>query len=70
MFSDVMMPGGMSGIELARRARGIAPRMRIMLASGYPLPALQEQHGALDEFTLLSKPYRLADIVRTLRMPE
>jgi PAS domain S-box-containing protein len=67
LFSDVMMPGGISGIELARRARAIAPEMRIVLASGYPLPALQQQHGALDEFTLLTKPYRLADIVRSLR---
>jgi CheY-like chemotaxis protein len=69
LFSDVMMPGGMSGIELARHARALAPKMRIMLASGYPLPALpalQQQHGTLDDFTLLSKPYRLADIVRTL----
>jgi CheY-like chemotaxis protein len=67
LFSDVMMPGGMSGIELAREVRRRLPRMRIMLASGYPLPALQAQHGALDEFVLLNKPYRLADIVRQLR---
>jgi PAS domain S-box-containing protein len=67
LFSDVMMPGGMNGVELARRARAIAPRMRITLASGYPLPALRDAHGALDEFTLLAKPYRLVDIVRSLR---
>jgi len=67
LFSDVMMPGGMSGIELARRARDIAPGIRITLASGYPLPALREAHGALDEFTMLAKPYRLVDIVRSLR---
>src|SRR6202007_55643 len=39
LFADVVMPKGMSGIELARQARAINPDLRILLASGYPLSA-------------------------------
>lgn len=38
-----------------------------MLASGCPLPALTEQHGNLDEFTFIIKPYRLTELVRASR---
>jgi hypothetical protein len=39
-----------------------------MLASGYPLPALKQRHGMeLNEFAFVNKPYRLADLARTLR---
>lgn len=65
LFSDVMMPG-MSGIELARHAREMAPGLKIILASGYPVPALRT-HGGLDEFDFISKPYRLSEIVKKLR---
>jgi len=65
LFSDVMMPG-ISGIELARKARAMAPTMKVILASGYPVPALRV-HGGLDEFDYISKPYRLSEIVKKLR---
>ncbi|MGB9992449.1 hybrid sensor histidine kinase/response regulator [Massilia sp. SM-13] len=69
LFSDVMMPNGMTGIELARQVRERYPAIKIILASGYPLPALRSQHEGIGDFVLLSKPYRLADLARHLRMP-
>ncbi|MFC7513420.1 PAS domain S-box protein [Herbaspirillum sp. GCM10030257] len=68
LFSDVMMPS-MSGIELAKRARRLRPDMKILLASGYPLPALKAQHNGVDEFAFINKPYKLADLARRLRLP-
>ncbi|UGQ46930.1 hybrid sensor histidine kinase/response regulator [Massilia endophytica] len=68
LFSDVMMPNGMTGIELGRAVREHYPQIKIILASGYPLPALREQQG-LQDFVILSKPYRLADLARHLRTP-
>jgi PAS domain S-box-containing protein len=68
LFTDVVMPKGIDGIQLARSARDLRPDVRIVLASGYPLPALREQHGSLGDFTFIHKPYRLADLVRTLGM--
>jgi CheY-like chemotaxis protein len=68
LFTDVMMPHGMSGIELARKTRKLSPHTKIILASGYPLPALKNQHGDLDEFIFMNKPYRLSELAKKLRM--
>jgi CheY-like chemotaxis protein len=67
LFSDVVMPNGVSGIVLGRSAAKVRPDLKIVLVSGYPLPALKEEHGSLDEFVFLNKPYRLADLARSLR---
>jgi len=67
LFTDVVMPHGMNGIELASYTREHYPRTKIMLASGYPLPALKQRHGKdLSEFAFVNKPYRLSDLARTL----
>jgi PAS domain S-box-containing protein len=68
VFSDVMMPNGMSGIELARLARALNPDLKILLASGYPLPALKGHDMSVSEFAFINKPYRLADLARKLRV--
>ncbi|MFM0572473.1 PAS domain S-box protein [Paraburkholderia caledonica] len=68
LFTDVVMPDGIDGIQLARSTRELRPDVRIVLASGYPLPALRAQHGNLSDFAFIHKPYRLADLVRTLGM--
>jgi PAS domain S-box-containing protein len=67
VFTDVIMPNGMSGIELARQTRRRWPKIKSILASGYPLPALKAEHGNIDDFPFVSKPYRLSDIARKLR---
>jgi PAS domain S-box-containing protein len=68
LFTDVMMPNGMSGIELAHFTREHYPAIKIILASGYPLPAIKAAHGGLDDFTFMSKPYRLPELAKKLRM--
>ena len=68
LFTDVVMPNGMDGIELASYTRTHYPDTKIMLASGYPLPALRQRHGMdLNDFAFVNKPYRLSDLARTLR---
>jgi len=67
LFSDVFMPG-ISGIELALEARTLQPEIKIVLASGYPDPALRAGHANLNEFDFVAKPYRIAEIVKKLRM--
>ena len=65
LFSDVMMPG-MNGVELGRAARELYPNLKIILASGYTVPALRSA-GGIDEFDFVAKPYRLSEIVKKLR---
>lgn len=64
LFSDVVMPGGMNGLELAREAASLAPKMPIILASGYS-EALQQAGGL--GFPLLEKPYQFAALEKALR---
>ncbi|MCJ2034261.1 ATP-binding protein [Methylobacterium sp. J-068] len=67
LFSDVVMPGGMNGIELAVRARRLRLGLRVLLASGYTGSALGEQ-GVPVDLPLLSKPYRREDLADKLRV--
>jgi PAS domain S-box-containing protein len=67
LFADVMMPHGMSGVELACLTRERWPGIKVILASGYPFLTLHEQHGNFDDFTFISKPYGLADVAKKLR---
>ncbi|NMJ41321.1 response regulator [Roseomonas sp. JC162] len=56
LFSDVVMPGGMTGVDLAREARRLRPSLGVLLASGYAAEALA-QHGGAGDFELIGKPY-------------
>jgi PAS domain S-box-containing protein len=69
LFSDVVMPGRFSGPELARRARRIAPAIKVLLTSGYEArrPAIQagvEPGEPPDAF--LQKPYRIGTLRATV----
>jgi PAS domain S-box-containing protein len=66
LFSDVVMPKGMTGIELAREARRLRPEVKVLLVSGYPRSVL-EANEPLDDFVLIAKPYRLEELVQGLR---
>lgn len=67
LFSDVVMPNSISGIELARKTRDLSPSTKIILASGYPLPGLTDFNNGITEFPFLNKPYQLAELAKMLR---
>jgi two-component system, NtrC family, sensor kinase len=56
VFTDIVMPGGMDGVELARTLRGRYPSLTILLATGYSNAA---QKAAGEGFPILLKPYQL-----------
>ncbi|WP_416667146.1 hybrid sensor histidine kinase/response regulator [Egbenema bharatensis] len=67
LFTDVMMPGGMNGKQLADRVRKLRPELKVLYTSGYTENAIVHQ-GRLDPgVLLLSKPYRLRDLARMVR---
>jgi CheY-like chemotaxis protein len=65
LFSDVVMPRGMTGDELAREARRRRPGLQVLLTSGYPPTELRERQS-LNEFRVLPKPYRLDELLRVI----
>jgi PAS domain S-box-containing protein len=67
LFSDVVLPGGMNGPQLAQHAMRRVPTLRALLASGYPRDALAGLDGRLERVALLTKPYSRNDLARTVR---
>jgi signal transduction histidine kinase len=65
LFSDIVMPSGMSGVELAREAKRRNKNIKILLTSGYA-GGILEQHGAVDEFPIIDKPFRLPELARRM----
>jgi CheY-like chemotaxis protein len=66
LFTDIVMPGGMDGIELARTARTIRPKLKVMYTSGFA-GAQAATLGRDIAGNLLNKPYRKLDLARRLR---
>ncbi|WP_321472567.1 PAS domain S-box protein [uncultured Paludibaculum sp.] len=66
LFSDVVMPGGISGWELAERAQDIKPSLRVLLTSGYPLETMNTRVPLSGRWAILNKPYRKSDLGRRL----
>lgn len=67
LFTDVVMPGGMSGRQLADKAAALRPSLKILFTSGYPESAIVH-HGRLDPgIHLMKKPYRRRDLALKLR---
>ena len=67
LFSDVAMPGGMNGGQLAVEAQRIRPGLRVLLTSGYAASALS-QNELPETLRVLPKPYRRDDLAANLRL--
>ena len=61
VFSDIQMPGSMNGLGLAHWIAQTLPGVKVLLTSGQILPA------AARKWTLLAKPYDMAEVERRLR---
>jgi CheY-like chemotaxis protein len=67
LFTDIVMPGGINGWELADLARRARPELRVLLTSGYALETLNANGHLRDGSAILPKPYRKAELARRLR---
>jgi PAS domain S-box-containing protein len=66
LFTDVVMPGGMSGSELSVQVRSLFPGTRILLTSGYSEELASGTMPGAEGLKVLRKPYRQADLARAI----
>jgi len=67
LFTDVVMPGGINGWQLAEEARTLAPELKVLFTSGYPLESLTSRDQVDPNALMLTKPYRKAELARRVR---
>ena len=69
LLTDVVMPGGLSGFDLARRARAQRPDLKVMFISGYSMAQTVQRARDTNE-PILRKPFRhhelMAEVSRVL----
>jgi PAS domain S-box-containing protein len=67
LLTDVMMPGGMSGKELALRLLAEAPKLKVIYNSAYTTEFFDQGIEVLEGVNYLQKPFSLVTLVQTVR---
>jgi signal transduction histidine kinase/HAMP domain-containing protein len=68
LFTDIVMPGAMDGVKLAVEAQRRYPGLRVLLTSGYTEHALIGNGQPAEGVEVLTKPYRINDLGKKLRL--
>ena len=67
LFSDIVMPGGMGGYELAKNALEMNSKLKVLITSGYADKMPKDELDGKSSFELISKPYNRKDLAEKLR---
>jgi CheY-like chemotaxis protein len=67
LFTDIIMPGGVNGRQLADNLTSIYPHLKVLYASGYNENAIIHAGRLESGITLLEKPYHRAELAKKLR---
>ena len=67
VLTDVVLPGGMSGLDLAAEIKRDRRKQQVIIMSGYPLQANAQHSETLAEHPLLKKPFSRSDLAKILR---
>jgi PAS domain S-box-containing protein len=67
MITDIVMPDGMNGLELAERLRVTRPSLKVIFTSGYLADVSREDMLARQTDAFLAKPFSLPDLARLVR---
>jgi PAS domain S-box-containing protein len=65
LLTDVLMPGGMNGQQLAAAVREVLPSIKVLFTSGFPAQSFADKKLLLDS-AMIPKPFVRADLVRAL----
>jgi len=66
LFTDIVLPGGRNGFDIAAEARLRNPELKVLFASGHPNIG-EAAHGAPDGAIIMPKPFRAADLARYIK---
>jgi CheY-like chemotaxis protein len=67
LFTDVVLPGGMTGAQVASQMRALRPGLKVLFTTGYARNAIIHQ-GRLDKgVELITKPFSFADLAAKVR---
>jgi len=67
LFSDLIMPGGMNGVMLAREVKRRRPNMNVLLTTGYAELSIERVDARGAEFELIQKPYKRNELANKVR---
>jgi PAS domain S-box-containing protein len=68
LLTDIILPGGIDGVELARWVSRRWPLTKVVFTSGFPEARLNDDNGSLiPGVALLGKPYRKEDLAKAIR---
>ncbi len=66
LFTDVVMPEGVNGVQLARMAQAKRPALKVLLCSGWTADALDEAQASNAPWPLLHKPFSGMELERAI----
>jgi CheY-like chemotaxis protein len=67
LFTDVVLPGGRTGADLAREARKLQPDVKVLFTTGYARSALDREQRAEKAVKLLLKPFSMDELATKVR---
>ena len=66
LFTDIAMPGGMNGVQVAARMQTVMPDIKLLFTSGYAARSLPDM-SLIDNYPMIDKPYRPQDLIVKIR---
>jgi signal transduction histidine kinase len=67
LFTDIGLPAGMNGFELAERAQALQPGLKVLYTTGYGSHGRRNGIHEVDKTLVLQKPYRSRDLAERIR---
>ena len=66
MLCDVILPGGLDGIDVGMQAKALRPDLKVLFMSGYMQADMLQHRGLADGFHMIAKPFTLDELTEKL----